>query len=202
MTLRKLKYKPSVHAVERMREYLGIKEIHAVDFANELMVDAQFVLRQDSGRRLFKNDKHDVMIVLDAVKNTLITILPSQEKRKEIAEPAQIKEETPAVEAGNNPVINAARSTVQRELTKARRLFTRETRALKLEIAEIGVEIAQAVVNKVRCKHPATQAIIQRNIDALQANSDSLTTELESKQAAYTQMRREAAEFIGEEVTV
>ena len=193
MTLRKLKYKPSVHAVERMREYLGIKEIHAVDFANKLMVDAQFVLRQDSGRRLFKNDKHDVMIVLDAVKNTLITILPSQEKRKEIAEPTQVKEET----AVNNPVISAARATIQRELAKARRLFTRETRALKLEIAEIGVEIAQAVVNKVRCKNPSTQAIIQRNIDALQANSDNLTAELESKQAAYTQMRQETAEFIG-----
>lgn len=208
MTNRKLKYMPSTHAIERFREYFGTKEIHAVDFANDLMANAKFVMLQpgqdgQTPKRIFKNEERDVMIVVDEKRDTIITVLPSQDKRKEIANPvlAQAIVITKATPAGN-AIIAAAHATIQRELAKARRSFTTELRKLKIEQAELGVEIAQATVNKVRCMAPHTQALIQARIDAMQTYYNAVGAKIAKESAEYSRIKTEAQAFIGMEVSV
>lgn len=209
MTLRKLKYRPESHAIDRLLEFFGVKEIHAADFINDVMKSAEHVTTQTDGRRLFKNDGFPAMLVV-AKDNGIVTVLPSPEIRRKVKRTGtpvttwvtargnlKVTTVKTVENSPNNAIITAARVTIQRELTKARRIFTREYRTLKLEIAELGVEIAQASVNLVRCKHPGTQTIIQRKIDELQANSENLNEVLADKQSEYDRMRREAAEFIG-----
>lgn len=192
-------YMPTTHAIERFREYFGVKEIYAIDFSNEIMADAHFIMKQPDGKRIYQNEAYDAMVVLDPKVDRIITVLPSAEKRKEIE--ANV---TPTVRKaiGDNPVIAAAYETIKRELTRARRSFTTEYRKLKIEQAELGVEIAQATVNKIRCKAPHTQALIQARIDAAQTYYDVVGSKIERVQAEYSRMKTEAQAFIGTEVGV
>lgn len=205
MTLRKLKYRPAAHAIERLREYFGVKEIHALDFSNESMIGAQFVTTQTDGRRLYKNDELDVMIVV-ADDNTIITYLPAQDKRKEIKRTGKplIPAQAPAtlVSIGNNPIIVAARATIQRELAKARRRFTREYRKLTEEIAVIGLEIAHHSLNKARARSPITQQQIADKVAEIHAEQTRLAEQRKRLEAEYRAVKAEAQQFIGMEVSV
>ena len=207
MTLRKLKYRPAAHAIERLREYFGVKEIHALDFVNDVMQKAQFVTTQTDGRRLFKNDELDVMIVV-APDNTIITFLPAQEKRKEIVRtgaplPTNVAKAKPEAneKPARNPVIAAARATIQRELAKSRRSFTREYRRLTEEIAVIGLEIARHSLNKARARSPITQQQIADKVAEIHAEQTRLAEQRKQLEAEYHAMKTEAQAFIGNEVT-
>ena len=210
MTLRKLKYRPAAHAIERLREYFGVKEIHALDFSNDSMVGAQFVTTQTDGRRLYKNDELDVMIVV-AEDNTIITYLPAPDKRREIErtgkpislatastpsipEPVRIKQ--------GNAIIAAAHATIQRELAKARRQFTREYRSLTEEIAVVGLEIAQLSLNKARARSPITQRHITDKVSEIHAKQTQLAEQRKRLEAEYSAIKTEAQQFIGMEVSV
>lgn len=206
MTNRKLKYMPSTHAIERFREYYAVKEIYAVDFANELMQTAQFVMNQPDGRRIYQCDEHDTLVILAAKDNTIITVNPSAEKRKAIANPTITPQLAQAIKAQavaspTNAIIAAAHATIQRELAKARRIFTSELRKLQIEQAELGVEIARASVNKARCMAPHTQALIQERIDAMQTYYDVVGAKIAKESAEYSRVKSEAQAFIGETAT-
>lgn len=200
MTTRKLKYIPSTHAIERFREYFGTKEIHAVDFANDLMKSASFVVTQPDGRRLFKNEEYDTMVVIGAKDNTIITVLPSQDKRKEITQPSEdlpnvVTVVKPKVN-GYNAIIEKARVVIGREIAKARKQFTTESRKLTLTEAEIGVEIAQLTLNKARAKNPLTQASIDAKINELENVRQAVFAELLTARDKFEQMRRDAEGYL------
>lgn len=195
MTKRKLKYKPSVHAVERLREYFGVKEIHAVDFVNDLMRDAQYVLTQDSGRLLYKNEEHDVMVVIGPHDKSIITVLPSQEKRKEIE---QGEQETPKIAPSDNVFLTTFRTTIKRELAKARRQFVREYRKLTEDIAVIGIEIAQLNLNKARARSPITQEQIASKISEIHAEQTKLAEQRKQLEAQFSAMKSEVSGLISE----
>lgn len=207
MTNRKLKYRPAAHAIERLREYFGVKEIHALDFSNDSMVGAQFVTNQADGRRLYKNDELDVMIVV-AEDNTIITYLPALDKRREIERTGKplnpvITQAIPkAVTSPTNTIIAAAHATIQRELAKARRSFTREYRRLTEEIAVIGLEIAQHSLNKARARSPITQQQIAEKVTEIHAEQTRLAEQRKRLEAEYRAAKSEAQQFIGMEVSV
>lgn len=206
MTLRKLKYRPAAHAIERLREYFGVKEIHALDFSNESMQKAQFVTNQADGRRLYKNDELDVMIVV-AEDNTIITYLPALDKRKEIKRTGKpLSPIIPAIQSkaapATNAIIAAAHATIQRELAKARRSFTREYRKLTEEIAVIGLEIAQHSLNKARARSPITQAQIAGKVTEIHAEQTRLAEQRKRLESEYRATKAEAQQFIGMEVSV
>lgn len=194
MTSRVLKYKPSVHAVERMREYLGTNEVHAVSFANELMDDAKYVLTQDSGRLLYKNESHDVMIVVGPHDNSIITVLPSQKKRKEIEQGSQPVETQ--VISNDNIFLTAFQTTVKRELTKARRQFVRESRKLTEEIAVIGLEIARLNLNKARARSPITQRQIADRVAKIHEEQTKLAEQRKQLEAQFRAMKSEVSGFV------
>lgn len=209
MTNRKLKYRPAAHAIERLREYFGVKEIHALDFSNDSMVKAQFVTNQADGRRLYKNDELDVMIVV-AEDNTIITYLPALDKRREIVRTgkplnpvkAQVTQAIPkAVTSPTNAIIAAAHETIRRELAKARRSFTKEYRKLTEEIAVIGLEIAQHTLNKARARSPITQQQITEKVAEIHAEQTRLAEQRKRVEMEYRAMRAEAQAFISIETT-
>ena len=206
MTRRKLKYRPAAHAIERLREYFGVKEIHALDFSNDVMQKAQFVTTQTDGRRLYKNDELDVMVVV-AQDNTIITYLPAPEKRREIERTgAPLSTETTpkpnGLFTGDNAFLTSFQTVIQRELTKAQRQFTREYRKLAESIAVIGLEIAQLTLNKARARSPITQGHIQRKIDELHAQAVRMDSEKGELEAQFRAMKSEVSGLIGTGVGV
>lgn len=195
MTLRKLKFRPTVHAIERMRDYFGTKEIHAMDYANELMQGAQHVKTQPDGRNVFKSVVQDVMLVIGD-GNAIITILPppGRGKNNAYSEPVQQAYNTA------NPILAAASATIKRELTKARRQFTREYRVLTEEIAVVGLEIAQLSLNKARARSPITQRHITEKVSEIHARQTQLAEQRKQLEAEYSAIKTEAQAFIGEGV--
>lgn len=192
--MKKRKYFPTVHSIERAREYFGVNELHAVDFVNDLAEASTFLMQQpETRRRIVYNEDYDVKLVLSSSDNTVITLLPpGKHEQRDVTAPK-------AMPVGN-AIIEAAHATIKRELAKARRTFIAEFRKLKIEQAELGVEIAQANVNKVRCKAPHTQELIQQRIDASQTYYDVVGAKIERVQAEYNRTKTEAQAFLGTEV--
>ena len=183
-----MKYNPSVHAVERIRERFGIMEEHAKNFVNQLMDSAKYVTTQADGKIVYKHEAKDAMIVVDDKTKVVVTILPP-------ANEGRRNRYTKSVDT-TNAIIEKARTVIQRELAKSQRKYTAEYRALSLEQAELAVEIAQANVKKVRCKAPHTQALIQERIDSLQSYHQAIETKLNAIKAEHDRMTAEAMAFV------
>jgi len=173
------------HAVKRTVERLGISAEHAKNHVVNLMQTAFYngSTPHPSGKmaRIYDHHKSRTRIVVDETEQTVITVY---------------KMPKPLVISGDSEIVALVRKTVQRELAKARRHFTQETRKLKIEQAELGVEIAKATVNKARCKAPHTQALIQERIDAMQTYSNVIGARLHELQAEYSRKKSEASELL------
>lgn len=198
--IKKRKFFPSVHSIERAREYFGINELHAVDFVTDLARESKFLMVQpDTKRRIVYNEEHDVKLVLGPSDNTVITILPPGKRKQSDASLPKLIAVDKA--ARHNPIIAAASATIQRELTKARRQFTREYRVLTEEIAVIGLEIAQLSLNKARARSPITQRHITDKVSEIHARQTQLAEQRKQLEAEYSAIKTEAQAFIGEAVT-
>ena len=189
-----MRYNPSVHAVERIRERFGIMEEHAKNFANQLMQSAKYVTTQPDGKVVYKHDGKDAMLVVDTNANVIVTILPPANAGKR-------NRYTKSIDT-TNAIIEKAHAVIKRELAKARRSYNAEYRALSLEQAEVSLEIAQANVKKVRCKAPHTKVLIQERIDALQAYHQTIEAKLVAIKDEQERMTAEAMALVGSEVNV
>lgn len=193
---KKRKFFPTVHSIERAREYFGINELHAVDFVCQLAEASKFLMVQpDTKRRIVYNEEYDVKLVLGSGNNNVITILPPGKHK-------QADANLPKFNPTGNPILVVAHATIQRELTKAQRQFTREYRKLTEEIAVIGLEIAQLALNKARARSPITQGHIQRKIDELHAQATRIDGEKSVLEAQFQAMKSEVSGLIGTEVSV
>lgn len=183
------KYNPSVHAVERIRQYFGIMEDGAKSFVNEAMRKAKYVTTQRDGNLVYKYEDKDAMIVVDDKTNVVITILPPNGKGKH--------NKTDSLKLSqDNVFISAFQATIKRELTKARRIYIRETRSLAEEIAVLGVDIAQLTLNKARARSPITQGHIQRKIDELHAEAVRKDDEKVELEAQFRAMKSEVGGLV------
>lgn len=184
-------YNPTVHAVEQARIRFGVAEEHAKNWFNQLMDTALYVTTQSpSGRKVYKHSGKDVMLVLDAKDDVIVTILPKH------GEGERNKTAGSKMQAFNNAIIEKAIATIKRELTKVGREFTTEIRKLKIEQAEIGVEIAQAHVNKAKCRAPHTQDLIQQRIKAMETYYNAVSAKITKLTEEYEKTTVEANEFL------
>jgi hypothetical protein len=186
-----MKYNPSVHAVERIRQYFGIMEDSAKNFANQLMESAKYVTTQTDGKCVYKHDAKDVMIVVDTKKNVIVTVLPPNgegNNTKQVVVKPKV--------SGYNAIIEKAREVITKEIAKARRQFTKETRKLTLTEAEIGFEIATLALNKARARNPLTQASIEAKINELEQGRQAVFAELLTVRERFEQMRRDAEGYL------
>lgn len=79
-----MKYNPSMHAIERIRDRFGIMEEHAKNFVNQLMETALYVSTNPNGTKVYKHTGKDVMLAIDPKNHVVITILPPQTKENVI----------------------------------------------------------------------------------------------------------------------
>lgn len=182
-------YNPTVHAVQRIRERFGIMEVHAKNFVNQLMQTAIYVTTSKNGCKVYKHSGKDILLVIDPKDDIVVTVHPATYETK-------AEETTPLRMSVNNVIIAKARATINREITKARREFTREFRSLSESQALIQIEIAEMSLRKVRAKNPNTQAVIQAKIDVALDVFDEIGIAIGELKTEFTKVEREASEFL------
>lgn len=189
------RYNPSVHAVERIREYFGILEDSAKTFINETLRKAKYVTTQQDGNLVYKCDDKDAMIVVNAKSNIVITILPPNGKGKHNS--GIVKTEVKTVySAEGNEFLSSFQATVKRELSKARRQFTRESRYLTESIAVLGLEIAQLTLNKARARSPVTQKHITKKVTLLSSEQARLGAKRRKLETHFNALCGEVKEYM------
>lgn len=194
-----IEYKITKHAVERAIERLEVTaEMPRPSVTSHIKMLMQTAVLQGElpgGKLVYDHYRTRTRIVVAKETNTVLTIYPMDTDKD-----GNPVERVPVITElhEDNIVFKAAKDAARRELEKARRTFTRDSRSLQTKIAELGVEIAQSTLNKVKCLHPGTKTIIQRNIDEMQAEANALIDKLRSKADKYEELRKQAEVFIGD----
>lgn len=189
----KLKWNPTVHAVRRIKERCGIDEIHAKPFINEIMRSAKYVTTQSDGKLVYKHETRDIMIIVDDKRNNIVTIhsATQTEDGAPNAELTQIKSKTTIT-------IDRISAAIKRELSRMTTQLRREIRKLTEQQAQLNVSIAELTLNKIRCKAPHTQALIQTRIDAIITQVNEIAQEVDAKLTQIKNAEREVSEVVGE----
>lgn len=78
------------------------------------------------------------------------------------------------------------------------REVNREVRKLKEQLAHLNVEVATLNLNKIRCKAPHTQELIQTRIDGLIERAGELASEIDAKLTEIERAKTETEAVISE----
>ncbi|MGN7387767.1 hypothetical protein [Sporosarcina sp. SAFN-015] len=177
-------YACTEHAKQRATERLGIDY---ADAHRQLMNYMQTAVYRGatSNSRIFDHYKSRTRLVLDPVKDVIITVYSLDD----IAQHRGFEPQTGAL-------TDVIRTTIERELRKARRTFKRSYRQYTLRLADLNVEIAELFRNKVRCKHPGTQALIQAQIDVLEDEARAVQNAMQTQESEYRAIEQEASVYL------
>lgn len=182
-----LRWQPTVHAVRRIKERCGVDEIHAANFVNQLMQTAKYVTTQ--GKRLvYLHEGRGMMIVVNPDEGAVITVHPAESPKVDV-KPTQSKATI---------TIDRISAAIKRELSRMTTQLRREIRKLTEQQAQLNVSIAELTLNKVRCKAPHTQALIQTRIDAIITQVNEIAQEVDAKLTQIKNAEREVNEVVGE----
>jgi hypothetical protein len=175
------KYAVTTHAIERAVERLGRNRQYAGNDLVQRMQTAVFQGEVAQGR-IFDHYASRTRLILAKTEDKIITVYSMDtEKPKPSA---------------YNAIIEKARGLITKEIAKARRQFTTESRKLTLTEAEIGFEIATLALNKARARNPLTQASIEAKINELEAGRQAVFAELLTVRERFEQMRRDAEGYL------
>lgn len=182
-----LRWQPTVHAVRRIKERCGVDEIHAANFVNQLMQTAKYVTTQ--GKRLvYLHEGRGMMIVVNPDEGAVITVHPAESPKVDV-QPTQTKATI---------TIDRISAAIKRELSRMTTQLRREIRKLTEQQAQLNVSIAELTLNKIRCKAPHTQALIQNRIDAIITQVNEIAQEVDAKLTQIKNAEREVSEVVGE----
>lgn len=156
------KYTPTLHAIERLKMRLGIDAAQASDWFNQAMKKAKYVVSQKhSGKTQLVYEYAGFYLVIDDSNHAIITIKPA------------------ASNVSSSPLTDKVTALVVRELRKAETQFKRLSRRADIELAEIGLELAQLALNKAKARSPKIQAVIEAKIDEKNAVVSEIKTRVE-----------------------
>lgn len=173
-------YEMCEHAIERAWERFNIPADKALAHFNNLLKTA--IWHSDSGSgRLYDHNKSRTRIVVDPKCKRILTVyrLESELSRSKIT-------------------IDRISAAIKRELSKMTTQLRREIRKLTEQQAQLNVTIAELTLNKIRCKAPHTQALIQTRIDAIITQVDEIAQEVDAKLTQIKNAEREVSEVVGE----
>lgn len=191
MTQNNLRWNPTVHAIKRIKERCGIEETQAKAFVNQLMQHAKYITTNPNGTSVYKHDNRDIMMVVNPELNVVITIHSASQTE----DGAPNEEQTQSKATITIDRISAA---IKRELSKMTTQLRREIRKLTEQQAELNVNIAELTLNKIRCKAPHTQELIQTRIDAIITQVNEIAQEVDAKLTQIKNAEREVNEVVGE----
>lgn len=166
------------HAIERIMERLEQPELNAENYVRQILSSAAYhgVSHNYEGPcDIYVHKKSGVTIVIDAIKSCVITVYKAEEPQQSFAK----------------ITIDRIANAVQREFKRMRTETLRDIRRMKEEYAAMYVEISQLKYNKIRCKAPHTQELIQSRINDLVSKTAELATEIDVK---LTQIQQAADE--------
>lgn len=195
-------YKVTKHAAERAVERLGQPTHNAENHLRLLMQSAVFQgvvgnPKSPSGKsRIFDHYPSRTRLIVEYDADLVITVYSMDS----IKGGAITTQTALATQAG--VLSDAIKATIKRELRKAHATFRRSYRQYNLRLADLNVEIAELFRNKVRCKHPGTQALIQAQIDVLEDEARAVKNAMQTQQDEYRAVETEAKAFLGEEMEV
>lgn len=188
------KWYATTHAKTRLTERFNIPTHQADSYVNQLRVNAVYKGEtQDNGKTAFVYDhyKSGVRLLLDKKGSNVITV-KQLDTVKIDGEILLIKTEPRKL------TIDRISAVIKRELSKMTTQLRREIRKLTEQQAELNVSIAELTLNKIRCRAPHTQALIQTRIDAIITQVDEIAQEVDAKLTQIKNAEREVSEVVGE----
>lgn len=179
----------SMHAIERARERFDAKGTNdnVTHTLRSWFTRAVRKGRDNASGIIFDNVAKDVRMILDETCQTVLTVYRLSEVDEYVA-----KKMSPKL------TVDRIANAVKREYKRMRTDALREIRKLKEEYAAIYVEIAQLKYNKIRCRAPHTQLLIQTRIDDLVAKTSELTKIIDAKLTEIEVADSEVKAVIGE----
>lgn len=184
-----LRWNPTVHAVKQLKERCGVEEENAKNFVNQLMENAKYVTTNQSGALVYKHAKRDIMLVVNAEQNVVITIHSATKTEK--GAPTDIKTTATIT-------IDRIASAVKREFKRMTTQYQREIRKLTEQKAELGVLVAELTLNHVRCDAPHTKQLIQSRIAEAKSQITQLANDIDAKLTQISEAEREVKAVVGE----
>lgn len=185
-------YNVTQHAIERAVERLGKRKDYARNELVQLMQTAVYTGSTPQGR-VFDHYKTRTRLVVCRDTDTIITVY-SMDVPKE-AESVAIVTET-------NPLMQKARDYLAKELRKAKRQYTRESRKLAEQVALLNVEAARLALNHARCRQPLTRQAIQAKIDAIKAEAIAKEKQAEEMAEGLRKQAEDVRKYFGLEAVV
>lgn len=173
-------YKMTEHADERSLQRFGISGPEAESYFNSLLLTA--IWHSSQGNRQVYDHKSGARIVVEPETETIRTVY-----KREAYEKSPV-----AITVGR--IANA----VKREFKRYQREVTREVRKLSEQVAIMHAEAAQLNVNKIRCRAPHTQLLIQARIDDILTQADELAKIIDVKLTEIERAKDEVGAVIGE----
>ncbi len=163
-------YKPSLHAIDRAKQRLGVEPSQARRWFNEAMRKARYVVTQTvKGRTQMIYEYEGMRLVID--DKTIVTIKPSVDT-------------------------SFLQPIFEREYRKLARLVTRKTRSLELDIAELTVQLGERLTAKARAKNPKTREQIQRQINIIQTQINDCDAMIRREQDKLTNFEKATKVYV------
>lgn len=176
------------HAIDRSVERLGFQRATADNNIRQLLAVATFHGIGSSSKgptEIYLHHKTKTTIVISRKDNCVVTVYRDNEELTQLKPKATI-------------TIDRISAAIKRELSRMTTQLRREIRKLTEQQAQLNISAAELTLNKIRCKAPHTQALIQTRIDAIITQVDNLAQEIDAKLTQIKNAEREVGEIISE----
>lgn len=129
---------PSQHALDRAKLRFGIELSDATEWFNELMKDANYV--SSNGKYRLTYESSGLQIIVDIRNNAIVTVHDSLK-------------------------LDFLRPSIEREMRRMKREFTKKRRQIELDQALSMQKHAELAVNKAKARNPNTRSLIEGRMD-------------------------------------
>lgn len=177
------KYLPTTHAIQRATERLGIVPEQAANHLNQLMQTAYFVgtTPRPSGKQaqVFDHYKSETRLIVGD-NDSIITVYKFP----------QIEQTLPQTFADD------IRQLVKRKFGAMQREFKRKQRALEIELAAHGLEVAQLKLNQAKAKSPKVRSAIADKLREIKTKIERVQYELDTATSDFAKVRTEVEAYL------
>lgn len=175
----------SQHAIERITERLNQPEFNAENYVRMLLASATYMGTTSNRHGICDNYSHH---------KSGVTIVVSQADKRVVTVKSRI-EQAPATTTISVSRISDA---IKREFARMKTELSRQIRKHSEQLARLEIEVATLKLNKVRCKAPHTQELIQSRIDGFMAQVTELAQEIDVKLTQIQTAETEVKAVVGE----
>ena len=179
-----MRWTPTVHAIQRLKERFNVTPEGAVNYVNQIMAQAKYVSAGKADKLVYYYEKRDMMIVVNPDENVIVTVHEGTE---------------PTTKSNVAITIDRIATAVKREFKRMTTQYQREIRKMTEQKAQLGVLVAELTLNHVRCDAPHTKALIQSRIDEAKSQIEALANDIDAKLTQLQAAESEVKAVVGEQ---